>query len=215
MEANGPRITVIGCGPGAVEYLTLAARQAAGEANVLGGSQRLLDLFPNHPGKKLVFGTQIEGFLDCLEQERRLGKKVAVLVSGDPGLWSLGEHVRRRFGRDHCLTIPGISSVQVAFARLGLSWTDARLLTAHGRLPSEKAEDLAEADKLVILGGTAEALSWSADLAEALQESHRVFLCKDLTLPDEAVSEVTPEGLRGRGTHSLIMIVFVRRSLLT
>ena len=45
MEMKVPHIFVVGCGPGAAEYLTDAARRAVAEADSLVGSRRLLALF--------------------------------------------------------------------------------------------------------------------------------------------------------------------------
>ena len=78
--------------------------------------------------------------------------------------------------------VPAVSSVQVAFARLGLDWADARILSAHGRTPSDHgAMNLAEADKIAILAGTKEAIRWSAGMAAALEASHAAFLGENLT----------------------------------
>lgn len=72
---------------------------------------------------------------------------------GDPGLASLAKLVLRRFGLHACEVLPGISSVQVAFARLGLDWLDARILSAHARLPLAVLGELSDYAKLAILAG--------------------------------------------------------------
>ena len=133
--------------------------------------------------------------MDQLEAAWRLGRKVAVLVSGDPGLYSLAERLLRRFGRENCRVTPAVSSVQAAFARLGLSWDNVRVISAHGRLPPGDV-DLSQWDKLAVLGGTREAMRWAASACELLRETHAAYLCENLTLPGERVCQLTPEDLR-------------------
>jgi precorrin-6Y C5,15-methyltransferase (decarboxylating) len=54
-----------------------------------------------------------------------------VLASGDPGLF--GPVRRLRELTDEVEVVPALSSVQVAFARAGLPWDDALVVSAHGR----------------------------------------------------------------------------------
>jgi cobalt-precorrin-7 (C5)-methyltransferase len=213
MALNSGRIQIVGCGPGSPRYLTVAARQAVTGADVLVGSARLLGLFSDHPGRRVVSGADIPALLDEVARERAAGRSVAILVSGDPGLFSLGAKVVRRFGREHCHIVPGISSVQVAFARLGLDWADARILSAHARLPQVNAEELRRHDKIAILTGSRDAVRWAAQLAEALRSSHESFLCENLTLDDERVRPVTPDELASGDAASLAIVVCIRREI--
>ncbi|GIF74898.1 precorrin-6y C5,15-methyltransferase (decarboxylating) subunit CbiE [Asanoa siamensis] len=56
---------------------------------------------------------------------------VAVLASGDPGFFGIVRALRRA-GVDPVVR-PAVSSVAQAFARLGLPWDDAVVVSAHGR----------------------------------------------------------------------------------
>jgi precorrin-6Y C5,15-methyltransferase (decarboxylating) len=56
-----------------------------------------------------------------------------VLATGDPLCFGMGATLVRRLGREQVTVIPATSSVQVAFARAGVPWDDARILSAHGR----------------------------------------------------------------------------------
>ena len=58
---------------------------------------------------------------------------VVVLASGDPGFFGIVRALRAR-GLAPAV-IPAVSSVALAFARLGLDWDDALILSAHGRDP--------------------------------------------------------------------------------
>ena len=127
-----PDITIVGLGPGSPEYITPLAAKAVKGAEILVGARRLIDLFPNHRAKTIIeMGSQVETVLE--EMAGLQDRPMVVLVSGDPGLSSLARPVIARFGREACRVIPGISSIQVAFARLGLDWGKARIIDAHGR----------------------------------------------------------------------------------
>ncbi len=214
MAVTPRQIIIVGCGPGSPLYLTEAARLAAAQAEVVVGNQRLLALFPEHAGTRFVGSADITPQLEAIAEAFAAGLRVAVLVSGDPGLFSLAAKVVRRFGAEACEIIPGISSVQVAFARLGLDWIDAKILSAHGRVPQTTPEALQPFDKIAILAGTGEALRWSAQAAQLMRASHAAILCENLTLADERVRLLSPEELAAEGTASLAIVLLIRRSLL-
>jgi cobalt-precorrin-7 (C5)-methyltransferase len=208
------KITIIGCGPGSRDYLTPAAIRAARNAGVLVGAQRLLDLFPDIDAKRLPIGADIDRAVEMIAGHMD-HRSVAVLVSGDPGLFSLAKKVIERFGRDSCEVVPGVSSVQVAFARLSLDWADARIISAHKENPNEAlVESLENEDKLAILAGRGEAMEWIKDLISRLGKSRRIFICQDLTLEDERVSEVSEAELAGLRVGSRTIVLIVKNALI-
>jgi precorrin-6y C5,15-methyltransferase (decarboxylating) CbiE subunit len=215
MAVKPARVLVIGCGPGAAEYVTPAARQAVARAEVLVGSRRLLDLFPDHAGAKVAIDGRIHAAPEEIAAMAREGKTVAVLVGGDPGLFSIARNVLAAAGRENCEVVPGISSVQAAFARLALDWADARLVSAHGRTPATAIDDLGRSDKIAVLAGGRQGLAWAAAAAAGLRQSHAAWLCEDLTLATEHVRRVTPEELARANASSLAIVLLVRNSLLS
>lgn len=206
-------IMIVGCGPGSAELVTPAASRAAESAVTLVGVRRLFDLFPQATGERVEITGHIAPALAAIESHLPAGP-VAVLVSGDTGLHSLARHVIERFGLDCCRVIPGISSLQVAFARLGLDWADARIISAHGHIPTCSASDLADEPTLAILAGTPEAITWAAGIVGDLDATHAAFLCENLTLTDERVEGVTAKALTGAKPASLSIVVIVRRDIL-
>ncbi len=205
-------IAIIGCGPGSAAYLTEEARQCAAGADVMIGSRRLLDLFPNHDGEKIVEGVNIEKVIR--EIEARRGKKnIAVLVSGDPGMCSLARPVIRHFGVASCRVVSGISSVQLAFARVGLDWYGAKIVSAHAADPSADFTPYRDEDKIAVLGGRAESAAWMRRLALTLGGGRVLYVCENLGLPEEKVVMVNPEELDGGAIGSLAVFLLVRKEL--
>ncbi len=206
-------ITIVGCGPGALDYLTPIAHRAIKDAEVVVGARRLLNLLPTLDAEQIEVGTDIVNVLDSIAA--RAGRaSIAVLVTGDPGVCSFARPVIRRFGRENCRVIPGISSLQVAFARLGVDWFGACLLTAHERIPNPDVNGLLNQDKIAILAGNTVTTPWIAGVAETLANTHTAFVCQDLTLPGEQVRSIAAEELAGSMLPSRTVVVFVRKELL-
>ncbi|WP_459540895.1 precorrin-6y C5,15-methyltransferase (decarboxylating) subunit CbiE [Negativicoccus succinicivorans] len=130
------KLVVVGIGPGSPEYMIPAAQKEIATADVVVGGRRALDTLASEWQQKIP----ITGKLGDLQAElERLSEhlRVAVLVSGDPGYYSLLSWLKRTFPDVVLEVIPGLSSVQVAFARLAETWQDADWLSFHGRTPND------------------------------------------------------------------------------
>jgi precorrin-6y C5,15-methyltransferase (decarboxylating) CbiE subunit len=206
-------IIIVGCGPGSREYLTPAAKKAVHTANVLVGAQRLLDLFPDASAERIVVSAGLEEVLDRIESVSD-GNNVAVLTTGDPGLFSFAKLVVKRFGRERCKIIPGISSVQVAFASIGLDWAEAAIISAHKEDPRDDTI-LKTAEKIAVLGGRDGSLKWLAEHLSPFDSTSRIFVCEDLTMDDEKVTELTAQELATFRASSRTIVLIVKRSLLS
>ena len=205
-------ISIVGCGPGGSDYVTQAAHRAVQDADIVLGSPRLLGMFDLGDKRTEELPPRSADAIRVIEQHLP-ARQLAVLVSGDPGLFSLGQAVVRHFGRNRCNVIPGISSVQAAFAAAGVDGCNARIISAHGRNPKVAVEDLASQDKIAVLAGTKAAMQWASSLAEHLVSSHQVFVCENLTLPDEHIDKMTAEQLSTHDASSLTVLLFVRSDL--
>ncbi|OIQ12743.1 precorrin-6y C5,15-methyltransferase (decarboxylating) subunit CbiE [Neomoorella thermoacetica] len=187
-------LTVIGVGPGSPEYLTPAARRAALAAEILVGGPRALQLFADLPREKQVIGGDLEKIYSFLLQVRP--RPTAVLVSGDPGFFSLLGWLKRKFPEEEIRVIPGISSIQLAFARLGQGWEGATFLSLHGRplatlepyLPHLAAGSI----KMVLLtGGTSTPSALGRYLADKGLAKLRLWIGTDLGTEQEQTAWLT------------------------
>ena len=170
----------------------------------------MLRLFPESVAPQFPLPPAVEPAIKAVAEHLRTGS-VAVLVSGDPGLFSLSKAIVAHFGGNTCEIIPAVSSLQVAFARLGLDWADARIISEHGRIPQVSAGELSRADKIAIFAGARQASAWVHGTVDELAATHALFLCENLTLPKESVREVSAEELRSAELSSLTLLVLVRR----
>ncbi|MBW8016153.1 MAG: precorrin-6y C5,15-methyltransferase (decarboxylating) subunit CbiE [Planctomycetes bacterium] len=189
MEVIKNIITIVGCGPGSPDYITPAANNAVANATVLVGAQRLLDLFPDSKAKRIIVTGQIEDALDKIQHAIDI-QPVTVLVSGDPGLFSLAKTVIKRFDISKCKVIPAVSSVQTAFARIGVDWFDAKIISGHHKLADIEKLDLKNCRKIAILAGHKDIKPWLSELVNSLQRDSDIFICENLTLEDEAIRNI-------------------------
>lgn len=84
-----------------------------------------------------------------LEKQNR----VVVLASGDPGFFGIVRVLAERFGAGTLDVRPGVSSVATAFARVGLPWDDAVVVSAHGREPRTAVNVCRAHPKVAVLTG--------------------------------------------------------------
>ena len=146
------KIKVIGTGPGSGRYITPIALEAIAGADILVGGQRLLDVFAGEGQIQFPLGRDLQQALAFINEHRE-NKRVAVLVSGDTGIYSFADYLSRHMDNDFLEFIPGISSVQLMFARLKKSWHDALILSMHGRKADGLAEQIKDAPVTALLTG--------------------------------------------------------------
>jgi precorrin-6Y C5,15-methyltransferase (decarboxylating) len=134
------------------ECFGAAAHHALTGATVVIGSPRQLRLACTTAGvEQVVLGGVLTGVLDLVTRRRRAGARVVVLASGDPGFFGIVRLLADRFGRSDLRVHPAPSAVSVAFARLGSSWDDALVVSAHGRPLDDAVSALLSADKAAVL----------------------------------------------------------------
>ncbi len=214
MASKKPMITVVGCGPGGRDYLTKAAMDSVDNAELVIGATRLLEMFPDIRATKIELDTKISRALDLMEDKLK-GVDVTVLVSGDPGLFSLSNLIIKRFGRDKVKVIPGVSSVQAAFALLGLPWSSALTLSAHKGPPEMSLEEILSHDPIAVLSGWGGVSQWLAELMSHEGADNRaVYVCENLTCSEEKVFQITLDEIQSASIKRNSVIVIVSGSTL-
>ncbi len=186
-----PAFHVIGMGPGGKDYILPAALKVIEQAEVLFGVEKLITPFtgPENSRRGFLFTGSLEQFLDKLDYHRR-SRRAAVLVSGDPGFYSLLGAIRRRFPPGEYEVVPGLAAYQLACARIGLPWQEYRLISVHGR-PLEKLDSLADSDEGVII--LTDRRNHPARIGEYLDKrgwnDRTVWICENISGPHEKIEE--------------------------
>lgn len=194
------RIYCIGMGPGDPAYLTPLALRKLEELTVIYGAPRLLNLVPEGPETFPVEGS-VSGSLDRIQESLKLSD-VGVVVSGDPGFYSLSSALRRRFGRENVVCLPGISSLQILASRIGFPWCNVPCLSLHGR-DLDAGADFPEDDFVVLLGKASDVPAQLESLSLSCLASRPAWLGWDLGLEGErllsgSLAELAREGVLGK-----------------
>jgi cobalt-precorrin-7 (C5)-methyltransferase len=181
------KLYLVGSGPGSSDYLTTAAIKVAESVDVLVGSQRALDLFPGFVGDTLVL--RARNMDEMMKKSITLvdeGKTVAILSTGDPGFSGVLKPILNLRDDLDIEVVPGISSLQLAAARLQLPWDQVNLLTLHGKGNSEVILDLLDNGKptIVLPDFRVEKLAQFL-LENGTRPERKVAVCEKLTYPDE------------------------------
>lgn len=180
-------VTVVGIGDDGCAGLSARAAGAVAAAQVLAGGERHLAFFPQFAGERIVFKDQLGAALDrvaALANEHH----VVVLASGNPLFFGVGALVAKRVGGEHVEFLPAPSSVQLAFARAGLKWDDATVLSLHGRARQGLLARLRRARKVALLTDEESSPRWIAShLAAHDERGWRATVCENLGGADERV----------------------------
>jgi cobalt-precorrin-7 (C5)-methyltransferase len=169
------KIIGVGCGPG---MLTEQAIHEISRALVIYGSDRAIDLAKSFIPPDCTVKT-----IDDFKQLSTLPDNAAILSTGDPMLAGLGY-----LAGD---VIPGISSFQLAAARLKIPLSRMSIVVAHGKGHEkgreETLEELKRGKIVFLLADPKFEVQILYEDLRALCLPLTVALCENLGYPDECV----------------------------
>ncbi|MFD8914034.1 precorrin-6y C5,15-methyltransferase (decarboxylating) subunit CbiE [Streptomyces sp. NPDC059575] len=194
-------ITVVGTGTGAPLSTDVLAKAAL----VIGGRRHLDAADLPEDVQRIALGP-LSPALDAIAETLAKDLPVVVLASGDPGFFGIVRVLAERFGPERLDVRPGVSSVAGAFARLGLTWDDAVVVSAHGRDPRTAVQLCRAYPKVAVLTGPG---SGPAELGARLVGSGRTLVVvSDLGEPEyERVERVTPAEAARRNWGTAVNVV--------
>jgi cobalt-precorrin-7 (C5)-methyltransferase len=170
------KVVGTGCGPG---MLTAQAIEAIRKARLIYGSGRAIALAAPY----ITSGCDVRpigGYRDL----RTLPEEAVVLSTGDPMLAGLGP-----FGGE---VIPGISSMQLAFARLRIPLTRGVAVNAHGRdhagAVAQVIDELGRGKIVFLLTDPGFSITALADALRAAGIEAAIAVCEALGYPDERIA---------------------------
>jgi precorrin-6Y C5,15-methyltransferase (decarboxylating) len=172
------------------ETLPDASAELLARATLVAGGRRHLHALAPEGVEQLALTGELEPALDALAAH---DGDACVLASGDPGFYGIVRALAQRVGPEHLDVRPAPSSVAVAFARLGVAWDDALVISGHGRDPHAALAAALRHPKVAILTAPAAPPAW---YAERLAGSGRALaVAERLGDGDERIVRGTPEEL--------------------
>ncbi|MBQ1032203.1 precorrin-6y C5,15-methyltransferase (decarboxylating) subunit CbiE [Micromonospora sp. C97] len=181
-------VTVVGLdAAGAPPHPALAPVLAA--AGLVVGAARHLAAVPVPADADTATLGPLAPALRRLAEAVDTGVPAVVLASGDPGLFGI---VRRlRAAGLPLRVVPAVSSVAAAFARAGLPWDGAAVVTAHGRDPRTAVNACRALPLVAVLTAPG---AGAAELGAGLIGwSRRLLVAEHLGTAAERIRAVTPE----------------------
>lgn len=201
LDDHKRKISLIGCGMGHPENLTVEAFQAMQGADLVFGAKRILEdckitaeSYPYYFAK------------DIIPVLKEKPGDAAILFSGDSGFYSgatkmttaLKEAVANGELTGEIKVYPGISSVSNLAALFGISWEDATLFSVHGRGTVESwrgrlLHTIRTSKKTFLLvSGVDDLKTIGAMLSEEGMEEVRILAGYQMSYPEQELLDLAP-----------------------
>ncbi len=185
-------VTILGVGTGSAGMLTLAAKAAIEQADLLVGAKRVTDALEafHKPVEHAIAADAIERIV-----RESPARRIVVAMSGDTGFFSGTRGLLGRIGDLRPTVLPGISSVVYLAAKLKTAWDDALLCSVHGRYANFSAKIKTHPKVFLLTGG-----NWDVQaVIEALwtygPSGTVVTVGENLSYENERITRGTPEEL--------------------
>ncbi|GAB7042148.1 MULTISPECIES: precorrin-2 C(20)-methyltransferase [Catenuloplanes] len=202
-------VTVVGLGPAGREWLTPQAQEALSAATDLVGYGPYLDRIPGnprqvrHPSDNRVESERAEFALTLASR----GRRVAVVSSGDPGVFAMASAVlevaaTEPYASVPVTVLPGLTAAQAVASRVGAPLGhDYATISLSDRLKpwdviEERLSAAARADLVIaVYNPASKSRTWQVEKARDLLLEHRspdtpVVLGRDVGGPGERISVV-------------------------
>jgi precorrin-6Y C5,15-methyltransferase (decarboxylating) len=195
---------IIGVLDNGVHGLTADTLNLIQSAELVIGASRTLSLFSEQitrAEQKDLTG-HLKDVPIWIAEALQANQKVAVLATGDPLCHGIASYLYKKLPAEQLQIIPNISSIQLAFAQIGLSWQDAKIVSVHSKDAGEWTKGIGPEhgfyallqamfnhDKLAILTGPENTPDRIARmmLAENLADQFEMTVAENLLCADEKV----------------------------
>ena len=208
--SSSDKIQIIGIGDDGLQGVASAGRELIGSAAVLVGADYVQKLVPDFTGERHVVGSDLDKVVEFIRS--RVGKRIVVLVSGDPLFYGLARYLCDQLGKDRFEVVPHVSSMQLAFARVKESWEEAYLTNLANHPLDTVIERIRIAEKVGLF--TSDECS-PAELAKQLLDRRidyfSAYVCENLGSPDECVTQGDLAEIIGQEFSPLNVMILVRK----
>jgi len=154
------KLYVVGIGPGSLSHMTLRAKEAIEESNIIVGYTKYIDMINPLIENKEIFATGMRG-----EEERctkalqlaKAGNTVSIISTGDSGIYGMAGLILQMRNNENVEVIPGVTASSAAGSVIGaplmhdncnISLSD--LMTPY-ELIKKRVKNAAEADMVISL----------------------------------------------------------------
>ena len=203
-------LKIIGLGPGHPDFILPIAKKEIQAAEVILCGVRHAESFDT-TGKEMLYIGKGNSLSELMEEVALIypHKKTALVVSGDCGFHSLLSYAKKVIPIKNIVCIPGISSLQYFFAKLNLTWEDAKLLSLHGRDP-DFITAVQENEKLGLLTDKTNNTAFIAQtLLSAGLDNRIIYVGEELSYSNEKITRLTLREALDYQEEGLAVVVIV------
>lgn len=198
-------IKLIGIGDNGIASLLPQYLQWIEKSEVLVGGERLLEFFPYYKGEKIIVKSGLKKIVETIQNDTR---NIVILASGDPLFYGLGGYLSKKINIE---VYPHISSVQLAFSKIGESWQDAYITSVHGRSMKGLIQKIDGYEKIALL---TDAENNPSAIAEYLLDfgvtEYKAFVAENLQGDNEKTGWYSLEEMKV-STFSPLNVVILKR----
>lgn len=203
------KIHVIGIGDDGLEAVSNNVRQIITDAELLLGTDRTLALVPKSSAARHLISSDLNELVATLQAAD--GKRVVLLLYGDPMFYGLARFVCEKLGKDRFVVVPHVSSMQLAFARVMESWEEAYLSDLAKHPLDAVLEKIRSAQRVGLF--TTDQCG-PTEVAKALVARHidyfTAYVCENLGARDERVTRGTLAEIAAQKFDSLNVLILIR-----
>ena len=142
-------MNIIGIGEDGTDGLSPAALDVLSRAEVIVGGDRHHTLAPNPEARRIAWPSPFDAMIEEIKSHK--GKRIVVLVTGDPLWYSVGARILKAIPKNEVRFFPQLSAFQWASSRMGWSLADVETVTVHGRAASQILPHLAPNVRMLVL----------------------------------------------------------------
>ena len=211
-------VTIIGISDAGLDRVSPEAREAVKKATFIAGGVRHLSFCNDVPAEKLILKNNLKELADRLKEElAKPDSRPVVLASGDPLFYGIARYLGKNLGPERLRILPYLSSMQLAFARAGISWEDAQFISVHGRPMDNLSSLVPTAAKVGVFTDHENHPAHVATYLMALgwPKNAAAWVLEDLEGPTERMSRLSLEELAAKGSKDfseLNVVVAVRNA---
>lgn len=154
------KLYVVGIGPGSLSHMTLRAKEAIEESDIIVGYTKYIDMIKPLIENKEIFATGMRGEEDRCKRALELAKEdkiVSIISTGDSGIYGMAGLILQMRNDENVEVIPGVTASSAAGSVIGaplmhdncnISLSD--LMTSY-ELIKKRVKNAAEADMVISL----------------------------------------------------------------
>jgi precorrin-6B C5,15-methyltransferase / cobalt-precorrin-6B C5,C15-methyltransferase len=211
MNADPPKIHIIGVGGDGLAGLTSRARDLVAGCDLLVGSDGALRLLPEVNAERVRIGSDLGEITEKLRAN--FGKKrIVVVATGDPLFYGVARYLCDRLGKERFEVLPHVSSMQLAFARVKETWEEAYLTDLSVRTLDDVLDRIRSVETVgLFTSETYHPARIARELLVRGLDYFRAYVCENLGGKDERITQGELSEIQGMHFDSLNVMILKRK----